>query len=200
MPSQHFVIPRLILAITLFTILILAFICAPVLAAESIVSVTVSDAITKAPIYLAKILLEGPVAQIGYTDDHGRAHFDDVIPGQYFAVIIRSGYSPGRLTGFVVSDGSETSLAVSLAPASQLKIISTVRVSGTSNRLTSTNAEAPSRRLSDSLASSLGQLSGVAIASNADGEVGSVSLYGHQSDRFCFTPERKGGPSEKLNA
>ena len=92
------------------------------------IRIVVTDAATKAPIELARVLLDGPVITSRIDRQEGEVLFTDVPDGIYRARIVKRGYQTLTSDSFEVLDGSSVTVSVALvARQRQLKVIGTRR-------------------------------------------------------------------------
>jgi Carboxypeptidase regulatory-like domain len=133
------------------------------------VVVDVVDAITGAPVPLARVILAGDGASVGYTDAGGSSHFENVATGTYRASVTKRGYDGQRSRLFDVEIDRSTSVRVRLGRANgTLKTIGSVAVS--SQALGAANdvaQDGPLRLLSGSLQDALGDVAGLTAAGDA---------------------------------
>lgn len=135
----------------------------PALAATdaSDVVVEVVDVASGAPIGLARVLLSGESAAIGYTDVQGRATFESVATGSYRAQVAKRGYVSARSPLFEVAANRSTTVRVRLQRTG-LKQIGTVSVSTSPAAASREVGQNDALRFLDgSLRDALGDLPGV---------------------------------------
>lgn len=154
------------------------------------IGIIVTDATTKAPISLARVILNGPVITTEFTDDHGLVQFIDVPDGIYEARVIKRGYDSVTSAQFEVVEGRSVQVAVSLALSQSLKVIASVSVK--SQAIISTTAidnNSAQRKLSSDLVSALGKLAGVSIdTSSTDSDATeTISLSGQDASQTALT-------------
>ena len=68
------------------------------------VVIDVFDAVSGAPISLARVLLQGEVGLIGYTDPDGHARFESVATGSYRAMVVKNGVASVQAGAGLVAD------------------------------------------------------------------------------------------------
>ena len=118
------------------------------------IRIAVTDAVTKAPVELARILLDGPVITTEFSGKNGQVRFIDVPDGIYRARVVKRGYTSVTSVEFEVLGGKLVSVAVALAPDSgTLHVIATVTSKSTATvSSTSISEDSAQRKLSDDLA------------------------------------------------
>jgi hypothetical protein len=154
------------------------------------ITIVVTDAATKAPITLARVLLDGPVITTEFTDNSGIVSFIDVPDGIYQARIIRRGYDSVSSAQFEVLEGKAVQINVALAISTSLKVIATVAVKSTADVSTSEiGDDSPQRMLSSDLVGALGKLAGVSVtSSSADSDATeTISLDGEDASQTALT-------------
>ena len=155
------------------------------------ITVTVEDALTQAPISMARVLLNGPVLTTEFSAQNGRVTFSDVPGGVYTARVTKKGFNTVTSAQFEVLDGKAVAIAVSLAKSQELKTIGEVTVKSSADISTSSISETSTvRRLSDTLSDALGKLSGVAINTDATGDSDAsetVSLEGQDPSQTALS-------------
>jgi hypothetical protein len=155
------------------------------------ISIIVSDAMTKQPIGLARVLLDGAVITSELTGANGAVKFTDVPDGIYRARIVKRGYQSLTSASFEVLDGRVVTVAVTLvADTGGLKVIGTVSVKASASiSSTSIDQNSPQRRLSDDLAGALNKLSGVSVTTSSDDSdaTQTISLEGHDASQTALT-------------
>lgn len=154
------------------------------------ISIIVTDAASKAPISLARVILDGPVITTEFTDDHGIVQFIDVPDGIYEARVVKRGYDSVTSAQFEVIEGRAVSVAVALALSQSLKVIATVAVKSTATiSTTSIDNDSAQRKLSSDLISALGKLAGVSIdTSSTDSDATeTISLSGQDASQTALT-------------
>src|SRR5665213_1545377 len=99
----------------------LASVAAPARAATdaSDVVVEVVDAASGAPIGVARVVLQGEAAAIGYTDAEGRARFESVATGSYRAAVTKRGFLTARSALFDVGTNRTSNVRVRFVPTSK---------------------------------------------------------------------------------
>src|SRR5579871_2893733 len=91
------------------------------------IDIVVTDATTKQPLELARVLLDGPVITSELTGKNGKVTFTDVPDGIYRARIVKRGYTSLTSTSFEVLDGRVITVSFSLAmDTGNLKVIGQV--------------------------------------------------------------------------
>jgi hypothetical protein len=153
--------------------------------------ITVQDANSKAPVILARVLLDGPVVTSEFTGNDGKVHFVDVPDGIYRARVFARGFAAVTSSNFEVTNGRSVTVAVDLAQASApLKTIASVVAKSTATISTSaiTNSSGQ-RKLSDTLGDALGKLSGVNVttSSNDSDATQTVSLEGQDASQTAMS-------------
>ncbi len=153
--------------------------------------ITVSDAATKHPLDLARVLLDGPVITSEITTSSGKVDFTDVPDGIYRARIVKRGYDSLTSASFEVLDGRSITVAFLLAPRNGgLKVIGQVTAKSTAAiSATSIDQNSPQRRLSNDLADALNKLSGVSVSTSSDDSdaAQTISLEGHDASQTQLT-------------
>ncbi|HEX3550094.1 MAG TPA: TonB-dependent receptor [Candidatus Elarobacter sp.] len=125
------------------------------------VVVEVVDVTSGAPVALARVLLSGENAAIGYTDVQGRATFESVATGSYRALVSKRGYVGARSPLFEVSANRTTTVRVRLQRTG-LTQIGTVSVSTSPAAASREVGQNDALRFLDgSLRDALGDLPGV---------------------------------------
>ncbi|HEY5340197.1 MAG TPA: TonB-dependent receptor, partial [Candidatus Aquilonibacter sp.] len=144
----------------------------------------------KAPLELARVVLDGPVVTSEFTDKKGEVLFTDVPDGIYRARILRRGYQAITSASFEVINGNAVTVNVTLALSTSLKIIGTVTAKSTATISTSSiGPDSAQRKLSSDLADALNKLSGVSVqtsSDNSDAEQ-TISLEGHDASQTQLT-------------
>ncbi len=169
--------------------------------------ISISDSTTKAPVSLARVLLDGPVMTSEYSGSNGAVKFTDVPDGIYRARIFKGGYQAVTSETFEVSNGKAISVVVALAKTTQLKEIGRVVVKSsatvTTSSLSDTSAQ---RRLSTTLADALNKISGVSVdTSSAESDATqTISLQGQDAGQTALSldgiPLNAPGAAGNLNA
>jgi Carboxypeptidase regulatory-like domain/TonB-dependent Receptor Plug Domain len=156
------------------------------------IDIVVQQATSKAPVVLARVLLDGPVITSEFTGDNGKVRFTDVPDGIYRARVFARGFQAVTSENFEVTNGRVVTITVALAlsKAGNLRTIASVVAKSTAT--VSTNAidqNSAQRKLSDSLADALGKLSGVTVAtsSNDTDATQTVSLEGQDASQTALT-------------
>jgi len=151
------------------------------------IRIAVTDAVTKAPVELARILLDGPVITTEFSGKNGQVRFIDVPDGIYRARVVKRGYTSVTSVEFEVLGGKLVSVAVALAPdTGTLHVIATVTSKSTATVSSSSLSEdSAQRKLSDDLAGALNKLSGVSVTTSADDAdaTQTISLEGHDASQ-----------------
>lgn len=156
------------------------------------IDIVVRDTTSKAPLAMARVLLDGPVIASEFTGQNGKVRFTDVPDGIYRARVFARGYSGVTSQNFEVTNERVVTITVALAKSnsSRLKTIATVIATSTATIATTTiDANSAQRKLSDDLAGALGKLSGVTVAtssSNSDATQ-TVSLDGQDAGQTALT-------------
>jgi Carboxypeptidase regulatory-like domain/TonB-dependent Receptor Plug Domain len=155
------------------------------------IHIVVTDAATKAPIDLARVLLDGAVMASELTSKNGQVVFTDVPDGIYRARIVKRGYSSLTSKSFEVLDGRVVTVSVALVEETNgLKVIGTVSVKASATiSSTSINQDSAQRRLSEDLAGALNKLSGVSVDTSSDDSdaTQTISLEGHDPSQTQLT-------------
>jgi len=153
--------------------------------------ITVQDAGTKAPVILARVLLDGPVVTSEFTGNDGKVHFIDVPDGIYRARVFARGFQAVTSTNFEVTNGRSVTVAVELAQSqAPLRTIASVVAKSTATvSTTAISANSAQRRLSDTLADALGKLSGVNLttSSNDSDATQTISLEGQDASQTAMS-------------
>ncbi len=178
----------------LFTTLALLSGALPALAQSDTgeIVIVVQQADTKAPVALARILLDGPVITSEYTGEDGRVHFTEVPDGIYRARINARGFQSVTSQNFEVTNGRVVTVSIALAIATNLPLKTIASVTSTSTASVSTTTidqNSAQRKLSDTLADALGKLSGVTVStsSNDSDATQTVSLEGQDASQTALT-------------
>jgi len=154
------------------------------------IQIVVHDETGKAPLELARIVLDGPVVTSALTDKKGEVLFTDVPDGIYRARILRRDYQPITTKPFEIINGNFVTVAVTMALSTQLKIIGTVVATSTATVSSSSiGPDSAVRRLSSDLADALNKLSGVSIQTSSDDSDAeqTISLEGHDASQTQLT-------------
>ncbi len=152
--------------------------------------INVMDSQSKAPIDMARVLLNGPVMTSEYSGPTGSVKFTDVPDGIYTARIFKRDYQAVTSDQFEVINGKTVTVSVSLAKSQQLREIGSVTVHSTASISTSSIGDTSAqRKLSDTLADALNKLSGVSVTtSSADTDATqTVSLEGHDPSQTALS-------------
>jgi hypothetical protein len=155
------------------------------------VVITVTDAGSKAPIGLARVLLDGPVITPEFTGPDGKVIFDDVPTGIYIARVTKSGYSSLTSSEFEVLEGRSVTVTVALASTQGLKTLAVVAVQSTASISSSDITDSSAvRKLSNSLGDALNKLSGVSVTTDPNGASDAsetISLEGEDPSQTALT-------------
>ncbi len=153
--------------------------------------ITVQDAGTKAPVILARVLLDGPVVTSEFTGNDGKVHFIDVPDGIYRARVFSRGFQAVTSQNFEVTNGRSVTVAVELAQSqAPLRTIASVVSKSTATvSTTAISANSAQRKLSDTLADALGKLSGVNLttSSNDSDATQTISLEGQDASQTAMS-------------
>jgi hypothetical protein len=153
--------------------------------------ITVNDAGTKAPVILARVLLDGPVVTTEYTGNDGKVHFIDVPDGIYRARVFARGFQAVTSSNFEVTNGRSVTVAVVLAQSeAPLRTIASVVSKSTATvSTTAISSTSAQRKLSDTLADALGTLSGVNLttSSNDSDATQTISLEGQDASQTALS-------------
>src|SRR5579884_553821 len=164
------------------------------------IDIVVQDATSKAPVVLARVMLDGPVMTSEFTANDGKVRFTDVPDGIYRARVFARGFNGVTSANFEVTDGRMVTVTVALAQSQNgpLRTIASEVVKSTATISTSAvSNDSVQRRLADTLGDALGSLSGVNVdtSSNDSDATQTVSLEGQDAGQTAMT--RNGIP---LNA
>jgi uncharacterized membrane protein YgcG len=155
------------------------------------IRIVITDAATKGPVELARILLDGPVITSEFSGKNGQVRFIDVPDGIYRARVIKRGYTSVTSVDFEVLEGKVVTVAVALAPSTgDLHVIATVTAKSSATvSSTSINDDSAQRKLSDDLAGALNKLSGVSVTTSSDDSdaTETISLEGHDASQTALT-------------
>jgi hypothetical protein len=155
------------------------------------IRIVVTDASSKQPLDLARVLLDGAVVSSELTGSNGRVTFTDVPDGIYRARVVKRGYQSITSAQFEVIGGRIVSVNVALlSDTGGLKTIGTVSVTASATiSSTSIDQNSPQRRLSDDLAGALNKLSGVSVTTSSDDSdaTQTISLEGHDPSQTALT-------------
>jgi len=153
--------------------------------------ITVQDAGSKAPVILARVLLDGPVVTSEFTGNDGKVHFIDVPDGIYRARVFARGFQAVTSSNFEVTNGRSVTVAVELAQSqAPLKTIASVVSKSTATVSTSSiSSNSAQRKLSSDLADALGKLSGVNVttSSNDSDATQTISLEGQDASQTAMS-------------
>lgn len=155
------------------------------------IRIAVTDAASKQPIGLARVLLDGAVITSELTSSDGKVTFTEVPDGIYRARVVKRGYQGLTSSEFEVVNGRIVTVDVALvAETGGLKVIGTVSVKASATiSSTSIDQNSPQRRLSDDLAGALNKLSGVSVTTSGDDSdaTQTISLEGHDASQTALT-------------
>lgn len=154
------------------------------------IRIVVNDATGKAPLELARVVLDGPVITSELTDKKGEVLFTDVPDGIYRARVIRRDYQSITSSSFEIINGNFVTVTVALALSTQLKVIGTVTAKSTASISTSSiGPDSAQRKLSSDLVDALSKLSGVSIQTSSDDSDAetTISLEGHDASQTALT-------------
>jgi hypothetical protein len=157
------------------------------------IDIVVQDATSKAPIPLARVLLDGPVITSEFTGDNGKVRFTEVPDGIYRARVFARGFQGITSENFEVTNGRVITVTVALAQSKQTNNLRTIAAvvakSSASVSTTTIDQNSAQRKLSDSLADALGKLSGVNVttSSNDSDATQTVSLEGQDASQTALT-------------
>ena len=127
--------------------------------------IDVVDAVTGAPVALARVLVQGEVGLIGYTDADGHARFESIATGAYRAMVIKRGFVTARSPLFDVTRNRTSNVRVRMQRTSVLKQIGGVSVTSSPARASrEVGQDDALRYLDGSLRDALGDLPGVTSA------------------------------------
>jgi hypothetical protein len=156
------------------------------------IDISVQDAVTKKPVVLARVMLDGPVITSEFTGNDGKVRFTEVPDGIYRARVFARGFNGVTSENFEVTDGRLVNVTVALAQSAggPLRTIASEVVKSTATVSTSSiSSDSVQRRLSDTLADALGTLSGVSVStsSNDSDATETVSLEGQDASQTAMT-------------
>ncbi|MEO9264480.1 MAG: carboxypeptidase regulatory-like domain-containing protein, partial [Candidatus Baltobacteraceae bacterium] len=154
------------------------------------IDIAVTDASTKAPVALARVLLDGPIVASELTGTNGQVRFTEVPDGIYRARVAKNGYQVITSSAFEVVNGRYVSVNVVLALSTSLKVIGTVTAHSYASVSSSTiGPDSAQRKLSNDLADALNKLSGVSVSTTGDDSdaTQTVSLEGHDASQTLLT-------------
>ncbi|MDQ2871733.1 MAG: TonB-dependent receptor, partial [Candidatus Eremiobacteraeota bacterium] len=155
------------------------------------IDIAVTDATSKAPVVLARVLLDGAVIANEFTDGAGKVRFTDVPNGIYRARVAARGYQTVTSNSFEVLNGRAVAVTVALGQSNgPLKIIGSVEAKSSATVSTTTiDANSAQRKLSNDLADALGKLSGVSVttSSNDSDATQTISLEGQDASQTALT-------------
>jgi uncharacterized membrane protein YgcG len=154
------------------------------------IRIVVVDQASKAPIELARVVLDGPVVTSEFTDKKGLVVFTQVPDGIYRARVVRRDYQTVTSASFEIINGNYVTVNVALALSTQLKVIGTVE-SHSSAAISSSSfgPDSAVRRLSSDLADALNKLSGVSVQTSSDDSdaTQTISLDGQDASQTALT-------------
>jgi hypothetical protein len=159
-------VPRLVCALLAAAVALLSA-GIPVRAAgdASDIVIDVVDAATGAPITLARVLVQGEVGLVGYTDADGHARFESIATGAYRAMVIKKGFVVARSPLFDVAASRTSNVRVRLQRSTALKQIGSVSVTSSPARASrEVGQDDALRYLDGSLRDAIGDLPGVTSA------------------------------------
>ncbi|MGH7737417.1 MAG: TonB-dependent receptor plug domain-containing protein [Candidatus Tyrphobacter sp.] len=154
------------------------------------IRIAVTDAASKAPVALARVLLSGPIITSELSGSNGQVLFTDVPDGIYRARVFKRGYEGVTSPQFEVIEGRSVLVSVELGVSSALPVIGRVVVHSSAvvsaDTLTENSAQ---RRLSSDLADALNKLSGVSVTTSSDDSdaTQTISLEGHDPTQTAMT-------------
>ena len=154
------------------------------------IRIVVVDQATKAPVELARVVLDGPVVTSEFTDKKGLVVFTDVPDGIYRARVVRREYQTVTSASFEIINGNYITVSVALALSTQLKVIGTVEAhSSAAISSTSFGPDSAVRKLSSDMADALNKLSGVSVQTNSDDSDAeqTISLDGQDASQTALT-------------
>ena len=163
---------------------------APAQTDSGAITIVVHEEDGKAPLELARVILDGPVITSELTDKKGEVRFTDVPDGIYRARIAHSGYQTITSSKFEIINSSAITVNVTLALSTNLKVIGTVEAhSSATVSATTINQDSAQRKLSNDLADALNKLSGVSVQTTSDDSDASqtISLEGHDASQTQMT-------------
>ncbi|HET9097482.1 MAG TPA: TonB-dependent receptor [Candidatus Baltobacteraceae bacterium] len=156
------------------------------------IDIVVQTATGKAPVVLARVMLDGPVITSEFTGSDGEVRFTDVPDGIYRARVFARGFNGVTSENFEVTNGRVVTVTVALAQSQSgnLRTIASEVVKSTATVSTSSISNSSAqRKLSDTLADALGKLSGVTVTtSSSDSDATqTVSLEGQDPSQTQMT-------------
>ncbi len=182
---------RLLAAVLAATLAPFAPLCASAQQSDSgSIRIVVVDQASKAPIELARVVLDGPVVTSEFTDKKGLVVFTEVPDGIYRARIVRRDYQTVTSASFEIINGNYVTVNVALALSTQLKVIGTVEAhSSAAISSSSFGPDSAVRRLSSDLADALNKLSGVSVQTSSDDSDAeqTISLDGQDASQTALT-------------
>lgn len=167
-PARRFVQRVLSTGIAVAIALLSCTVAARAAGEASDVVVDVVDALTGTPVALARVLLQGETALIGYTDPDGHARFESVATGAYRASVVKRGFVAARSALFDVAANRTSSVRVRMQKNGAIKQIGSVSVTSSPARASrEVGQDDALRYLDGSLRDALGDLPGVTSAGDA---------------------------------
>jgi len=155
------------------------------------IRIVVTDADTKAPVDLARVLLSGSIITSEVSGPTGQVVFTDVPDGIYTARVFKRGYNAVTSARFEVLEGRSVTVNVALAiDTGGLKVIGSVSVKSTASvSTTSIGQDSAQRKLSNDLADAMNKLSGVSVSTSGDdtSSTQTISLEGQDSSQTQLT-------------
>ncbi len=155
------------------------------------IRIVVTDADTKVPVDLARVLLSGSIITSEVSGPNGQVVFTDVPDGIYTARVFKRGYDAVTSTRFEVLEGRSVTINVALAiNTGGLKVIGSVSVKSTASVSTTTiSQDSAQRKLSNDLADAMNKLSGVSVSTSGDDSSATqtISLEGQDSSQTQLT-------------
>lgn len=151
---------------------------------------TVTDAVTKAPIADAVVfLLGGDAPESSLTDQDGKVSFQDHQPGSYALDVKKDGYDTYDIADVEVGPNQHVAVAIALKSSSPLRTIATV-VAKASSSITSTEIgpDSAERKVSMSLKNALSKIAGVTIDDSTYGPNSAfgISLLNHDESQTSY--------------
>ncbi len=164
--------------------------------ATSSLQILVIDGITKTPLPLVNVSIIGPTVRIGFTDEHGVAHFDNVPPGSYTVRLAKAKYKPSTLPNLTIAAAEDSAVTMSMSRI--LRTIGAVTVKATP-RLGGSHigTNSPERIASGSLASALGLNPFVDVSAGV-GNAQNASIEGHSAGTTAVLVD--GAPAAPLGS
>ncbi len=167
-----------------------------------IISITVVDATSKAPLADARIVLLGATQASALTNRSGSVKYTDVPSGLYRVRVSKSGFGGSTSAQFEILGNKEVDIDVNLAaavaradvPSGALATANGVKVIGRVSARVSisthdVDADSSIRKVSDSLTDALGKIAGVDVtqSSNDPDAAQTISLNGHDESQTAIT-------------